>query len=237
MSIRIALVDSGVNMRHPHVKNVTGGLSIRTDDAGYICYAKDFHDNIGHGTALAGIFGSCAPKADIFVLRIFDQELRASVFSLTEALNFAISDQFDLIHLSLGIQQVEYKSDLQTLCQIAFENKIVVVASAGHPDHEVFPSSFNTVIGAYRNQDCQLGSIVYHPDKKIQFGTYGSPLPLPGVSQNVNFQGSSFAAAYVSSELIKLRYKYPRAGPKMLKDMLAVRAELSSDQQLAAQHT
>ena len=46
--VRIAVIDSGVHARHPHVNGVAGGVSIFPDGR----EEADFTDRLGHGTAV-----------------------------------------------------------------------------------------------------------------------------------------------------------------------------------------
>ena len=53
--VRVALVDSGINPRHPHVKKISGGVHIEIDNYNTIFRSDvDIADEIGHGTACAG---------------------------------------------------------------------------------------------------------------------------------------------------------------------------------------
>jgi hypothetical protein len=62
--------------------------------------------------------------------------------------------------------------------------------------------------------------ISYHPGEKIEFGAYGWPREIPGMPQELNFRGNSFAVAHVTGKVAQIVEKYPRVQPAFLKEML-----------------
>jgi hypothetical protein len=53
---------------------------------------------------------------------------------------------------------------------------------------------------------------VYHPGKPVEFGAWGQPRSLPGLPDEMNFKGSSFAAARVTALAARLLEKQPEQG-------------------------
>ena len=49
--IRIGIIDSGVHAAHPHIGNITGGVTIANGAPDPSCYV----DHLGHGTAIAAL--------------------------------------------------------------------------------------------------------------------------------------------------------------------------------------
>ena len=199
MSIDIAIIDSGINPAHPHVQQVSGGVSFDLDDRGSIIKKDCFEDRIGHGTAIAGIFREVLPSACIWAVKVFQNDLTASSSVLLAALDWAIKANMKIIHLSLGTERKSDRRPIEELCLKAHQKSIFITAAARGRNDTVYPARLDTVIGACWDKTCEPGTITYHPHHPIQFGAWGHPRPLPGLDQRHNFCGSSFAAAHVSA--------------------------------------
>ncbi len=200
----IAIIDSGINPDHVHVQEVIGGHSLIMDSNGEVKKKIDFSDEIGHGTAIAGIIRKHAPFAGLYGIKIFQKELYASGQILMESLKWAIKNNFKIIHLSLGIESEKYKKKLQALCRDAHDRGIVIVSAARSSEDQLLPASFETVIGVYWNRDCSEEKLIYHPGKVINFGAHGWPRPIPGMPQKYNFRGNSFAVAHVTAKVAQI---------------------------------
>ncbi|HSM73518.1 MAG TPA: hypothetical protein VK852_02750, partial [Desulfobacterales bacterium] len=56
--------------------------------------------------------------------------------------------------------------------------------------------------------------------RPIPFGAHGWPRPLPGLPQERNFRGHSFAAARVTAEVARLLAQNPGGGPDWVRQQL-----------------
>lgn len=210
MTPDIAIIDSGINPGHPHVGPITGGHGYETDpETGQVRQTDDFMDNIGHGTAIAGIIKEKVPDAGLYAVKIFGRDLGTSVPVLTQALAWCVRRKFDIIHLSLGVENKDSARPLRQLCDTARKNGILIIASARGPEHRIYPACFSNVIGAYRHPDCAWDDLVFHAESPVAFGAHGFPRPIPGLPQEKNFQGHSFAAAHVTAHAAALMKQYP----------------------------
>lgn len=225
MGIKIAIIDSGVNPAHFHVRETAGGVAFRQDNTGGIVESNGHLDELGHGTAVAGVIREKNPAADLYAIKIFHRELRASSGALLSAIKWAIEAKVDIIHLSLGSRNQAYREELKRLCLVSYENGILMVAAAQKPDDRILPASLKTVIGVYWSRECHGDQLVYHPFSCIEFGAFGQPLPLPGISQQHNFRGSSFAAARVTALAAKCICYNPAVGFEQVKHYLIERAK------------
>ena len=219
--IDIALIDSGVNAGHSHVGRVESGVSFEIDSKGDISRGADFSDEIGHGTAIAGVIRWKAPSARVHAVKIFRRELKTSAAHLLAALEWAIAADMKIIHLSLGVERGKDADALEAGCKAAYENDIVIVASARSPDDTILPASLDSAIGVCRSDDCGVENLIYYPDSLIEFGAHGAPRPLPGVSSDANFSGHSFAAAHVTARVAQILERNPRGGTMWVKQELA----------------
>ena len=227
MALSIAIIDSGINPLHPHVSHVTGGLAFKIDKNGRIIQEPDFSDSIGHGTAIAGIISGKAPFAEIYSVKIFFEKLNAKGDLLLTGLKWAIEKNMKIIHLSLGTEHKKYKFELSQLCNEAFNKNIVIVSAGRNLDDEVYPACFNSVIGVYWNRECGPENIIYHPGCNIEFGACGYPRRLPGIDQEKNFKGHSFAAAHITGKIASLPGAHPGADTSWVREQIIHQAEKS----------
>lgn len=220
MPLKIAVIDSGINRTHFHVGRVAGGHGYRINGDGQVESHPDFEDEIGHGTAIAGILSQKAPFADLYGIKIFQKELTAPAYVLMIALKWAIEAKIKIIHLSLGTEVETYREDFNALCRTAHDSGIIILAAARSPHDSIIPAVFQTVIGVFWDRHCGKEMISHHPGEKIEFGAYGWPREIPGMPQEMNFRGNSFAVAHVTGKVAQIVEKYPKAQPAFLKEKL-----------------
>src|SRR5215210_12623 len=66
--VRVAVLDSGVDARHPEVRSVDGYVEVKGRES--LAYETDEHeDAFGHGTACAGIIRSLAPDCELYSVK------------------------------------------------------------------------------------------------------------------------------------------------------------------------
>ncbi|GKT09214.1 S8 family serine peptidase [Desulforhabdus sp. TSK] len=221
--ISIAIIDSRVNPGHSHVGHVEDGASFlpRSPGDGTVARSPDFRDEIGHGTAIAGIIREKAPHARFHAAKIFAGSLRASMAALLAALEWAVEQNAKIIHLSLGTRNERFKEVLEPLCRSAFERGTILVAAATAADALIWPAVLDTVIGVYWNALCDEETLIHHPDNPVEFGAHGLPRPIPGRPQELNFRGSSFAAARVTARIAELLVSDPDMNCQQARSALA----------------
>jgi subtilisin family serine protease len=220
MSVKIGIIDSGINPWHSHVGGIEGGIAFHLESEARVTSSSDFSDELGHGTAIAGIIREKAPFSRLYAVKIFHQSLSAPLSLLKAALTWSIEEKMKIIHLSLGLKGSENEGGLKELCERAFQQNIIIVAAARNADDLIWPAAFETVIGVYWLREAEADSLVYHPEKKIEFGAYGWPRPLPGYPSKFNFSGSSFAAAHVTGRVAQVLENNPGAGVMEVKEMI-----------------
>jgi thermitase len=145
--VSVAVIDSGVAARHP---DLAGKLLPGYD---YLRRDPDPDDEVGHGTAVAGVIAAAAdgrgmvggaPGVKIVPLKVGDQ-IGASSLLIAEAVYGAIERGVQVINLSLGADTPS--GALERAIEQAYARGIVVVAAAGNtPDSVTFPASYPEVV-------------------------------------------------------------------------------------------
>lgn len=202
-SVRLALIDSGVDLRHPALE---GAVTVMRDFTGREAQADL------HGTMLAGILaarGGLAPGVSLSVLKAChphspaDAEALCSSVALAKALQYAIDERADVINLSLAGPE---DAVMRRMIDAALKNRIAVIAAVGNHGPKsppLYPAAFPGVVGVTAIDDRR--SIYAHANRGayIALAAPGVDLlvPAPGGRQIVA-SGTSLAAAEVSGLLV-----------------------------------
>ena len=155
---KVAIVDSGVYLEHPTLKNAKiNGFALNFDErTETICYSKFYDDVIGHGTAVTSIIYNIAPEAEITVIKVLDDELSISPIHLQKVLEYISENcSFDIINMSFGIVEYEEIGRIEELCNQLIENGTIIVSALDNTGAISFPAAFKNVIGVDSSLDCK----------------------------------------------------------------------------------
>lgn len=197
--VRVAVIDSGIASGHPHVGAVSPGVWIRADGL-----SDDSRDCIGHGTAVAAAIREKAPEAELIPVRVFDRTLATTAAALADAIVWSAGAGARLINVSLGTRNPAHQQLLVAAIHAAHAQGAIVIAAAEWQGEPCLPGALPGVIGVLAAADCpratlQLGLALGAP-------LYASPFPrpIPGVPEQSNLSGVSFAVANVTGLLAGL---------------------------------
>ncbi len=205
--VRVALIDSGINPRHPHVGTVASGVAFSLAPDGTLHHSEDYIDRRGHGTALAGIVRAKAPQAALYAVKIFrdpltpNDPLTAAFPTLEAGLRWAIDHKMHVVNLSLGTTNPAHRSRLQTLVAQANAAGVLLVSSAPAGQSDVLPAALPGVIGVAADATCRWHEHRYVEEDAIHFRAHPQPRPIPGLPQERNFRGHSCASAHLAAVL------------------------------------
>ena len=194
--IRVAVIDSGVNSRHPHISSVAGGVSVTPACA---VEPQDYTDLLGHGTAVMAAIQEKAPDADYYAVRVFHTALRTSAASLLCALDWCVEQKMDVVNLSLGTPNPIHAEKFREAADEAARKGTLLVAAREADGQPCYPGCLPYVFGVGLDWDCprhQFGYLVN--GDAIVLRASGYPRPAPGVPVRRNLHGISFAVANMS---------------------------------------
>lgn len=127
--IKVAVFDTGLEMKHPHFRNVV----LRTDWTDE--ETKD--DLLGHGTFVTGVIASdseClgfAPDAEIYSFRVFTANRVSYTAWFLDAFNFAIQKRINVLNLSIGGPDFMDRPFVEKVWEMS-ANKIIVISAIGN---------------------------------------------------------------------------------------------------------
>ena len=203
--VRVAVIDSGIHTRNPHINARVSGVNLTGDTED-----DDFVDRLGHGTAVSAAIFEKSPDVDIFAIRVFDRTLATSAALLARAIESAAQNDCRLINLSLGTPNPGRAEILANAVQQAADRGAIVISARELDGIQWFPGSLPGVVGVLLDPDCPRHSI--RIDRAAQPSVLlasGFPRPIPGVPPERNLQGISFAVANVTGMITRLLEQRP----------------------------
>ncbi len=215
--IKESILDTGIDNKHQDLDaNNKGGVShigFRTSTN-----PKDWTDKHGHGTHVAGIIAAedndigvigVAPEAWLYAVKVIGDDGSGSVIDVIDGIMWAIENDMQVISMSFGgpINNIA----LQLMCDMAFDEGIILVAAAGNSGSDVmFPAAYNSVIAVSATDDS---------DSVPSWSCFGPEIELaaPGVQIKSTYlndgyevmDGTSMACPHVSGTVALVWAKNP----------------------------
>lgn len=208
--VRIAVIDSGVNPVHAHVRGVAGGMGYLPDGR----MSADYLDRLGHGTAVTAVIREKAPQAHVYAVKVFQTKLECTVEALVGAIHWSIARDMAMINLSLGTANPAYERALAEAVGEAVGLGMTIVAAAPEPDVRWLPGALPGVVAvsldwSLPRDECR---IAVGQGGTVRAWATGYPRPLPGVPPEQNLKGLSFAVANVTGLLARRASAEQRRG-------------------------
>lgn len=230
--VRVAVLDSGVEIAHPNFAGLALWEDIAVDprDAGQFLQGNGI-DIYGHGTAVAGIIWSLAPRAEIGSYRVLGPRLGARTMQVGLAARRAIAKGYSILNCSFGCAIAGHMALYTEWVNSAMLANVHVVAACGGLDVPEWPAWLSSVLGV----DAALeyggdGAIFHHPGRMVEFSLAGS-YRVPWNDGDYRFMtGSSFAAAHMTGLIARLLSVHPHIDPLVLKALFRRIAQTHSEE-------
>jgi subtilisin family serine protease len=204
--VRVAVIDSGVHLRHPHIQGVVGGVGI---DAAGVTH-DDYSDRMGHGTAVTAAILEKAPGVDILAVKVFDRDLSTSGDALVAAIDWAVAQRARIVNLSLGTTNRSHADALARAVADAGRVGTWIVAAGPQANMPWLPGSLPGVISVELENSLPRDTCEVALDEgAIRVRASGYPRPIPGVPPERNLRGLSFAVANATGLLARALQDLP----------------------------
>lgn len=219
--VRIAVLDSGVEIGHPDFQGRQLDDDLVIDDADFGQLAEGNGEDIyGHGTAVAGIIWRIAPEAGITSFRVLGPKLVGRTAQVWLAANEAIKRGFDIVNCSFACGISGHLSLYKDWTDRALLKGIHVVA-ASHGDEPEWPAHFASVLGVDCAEPGTPGQeISYSAGRMVEFTAAADRDVAWRDGTHRSMTGSSFAAALMTGIVARLLSVYPIRDPLLLKALL-----------------
>jgi subtilisin family serine protease len=162
--VPIGVVDTGVDSACQTLEGQdVQGVGVRRVGDDYE-YVPDFHDLSGHGTAMAARIRSFCPTAQVWAVRIAQQEdggvtVRVQEQALALGIDWCLNQDIRIINVSYTIAAAPVGGFLDRVCHRAYEEGAIIVAAYSDRDDPVYPAASPTVIGVRRRDNFEPGQV------------------------------------------------------------------------------
>jgi subtilisin len=224
--VEVAIIDSGVDASHPDLKGkvVRGCVVQEGDDGTIVCREMPPElscDSYGHGTAVAGIITELAPDARIIDVKVLNEFNSCTGDVLIEGIKWALDQGIKLINMSLATSKEEFIPRIYALCEQAYVQDAIIVASRRNFGDMGCPAMFSSVISVDREEFDDKYRIRFKPRNLIEYDAAGTDIrvPAPGGGYTET-TGSSFATPHVTGLVALLLGVMPALLPVEAKVLL-----------------
>lgn len=192
-SVMIAVVDTGVDLDHPDLRN-----KVRTDiDYDFVNNDSTAQDDNGHGTHVAGIAaastnnttgvaGMC-PNCSILPVKVLNAAGSGSYSAIASGIRYAADKGAKVINLSLGGSAGS--STLESAVNYANSKGSLLICAAGNSNTSApsYPAYYSP---------CVAVAATDQSDRKASFSNYGSwvDTSAPGVSIYATYYNDRYAS-------------------------------------------
>ena len=217
--IRIAVLDTGVNLDHPELRGKIVGKADFVDLAGldtssfvgdYLGADDDPEDELGHGTHVAGIIAAegvamdpgIVPECRLLAVRVLatlkdGARLQGAgiVDNINNGIKWAVDQHADVINMSLGIRHTGGGLPHEAVIRYALDHGVTVIAASGNDgtSTKYYPGALPGVVAVGAVDDD--GNVA-------SFTSYGAQITVvaPGVNILSSFAHGRYAVASGTSQ-------------------------------------
>jgi len=214
----VAVLDSGVNPRHPHLVHVTLVGFAAPDESGAFDESGPPSDLHGHGTAVAAAVFRRLDRGRLLAIRVLDARLRGDHHILAQAIELAALRGARLINVSMGSTDPAAAERLARSVDRAARAGAVVVAAVPPAGHG-WPADLPGVIGVVADRTCPPDRAIPTDPRRglpgepecalLRFRAHGDAIPPRGAPSRGNLAGSSLAAGHVTGLVAGLLARDP----------------------------
>lgn len=222
--VRVAVVDSGVDARHPRVGSVARAVAAEAGPDGAIVIAEDeVGDVSGHGTACAGIIRALAPDCELTSVRVLGADLTGGGDALVAGLRWAIAEGHHVVNMSLSTTKLRFVEALREIADLAWFRRVLLVASAHNMPVESYPWRFAAVLSVASHAEAESEAFYVNPAPPVEFFARGSEVDVAWQDGAViTATGNSFATPHMTGMAARVLGAHPGLAPAHVRSALAL---------------
>lgn len=213
--VRVAMLDTGVDETHPELADsISASYEVSRSGGTLTCVETNGTDEVGHGTACAGIIKRIAPDVELYSIKVIGDKARGSSDELVYGLRWAIENGMHLVNASLGTLDRRNRDKIADLADEAYYRGVIIVAAANNRGHTAYPANLSSVLavdsGAF-DESLMFGYRLNTPIELEANGIYiNAPSPGGGTKY---YTGTSFACPHVTGIVARILSAYPGLQP------------------------
>jgi subtilisin len=226
--VRVAVVDSGVDPRHPRVGPIAGAVALEydLDTPGRVRVVDGPHDDLfGHGTACAGVIRGLAPRCEIYSVRVLGSRLTGKGLVFAAGVRWAIEHGMHVINLSLSTSRRDYFDLFHEIADEAYFRGAVLVSAVSNVPAASYPSLYSSVLSVAARPGDGTG-FAYNQVPPVEFGAAGIDVEVAWLDgATITATGNSFAAPVITGYVARILSKHPGLTPFQVKTILHATAD------------
>lgn len=215
-SIKVAVVDSGVDQTHPFLKS-----RITSDGYDFVDVDRNPYDEYGHGTHVSGIIVDCTRGVNVKILpvRVLGADGNGWNSVISSGIYYAVERGAKVINMSIN---GDCTDDEEGAIDYAVKKGVTVVVSAGNKNQDVV-KTYNCP--AHKKNVICVGAIDLR-NVRADFSNYGSTLDVmaPGVGiyscvpggYYETWDGTSMATPHVTALAAMMKLVHPSYSPAQI---------------------
>ncbi len=224
--VKVGIIDTGIA---PHDDLIIAG------GANFVDTASSYYDDNGHGTHVAGTVAALdnglgvigvAPGAQLYAIKVLNSSGSGTLSDIIEGIDFAISEQLDIINMSLGTSTDS--PALHTAVDAAYNSGILVVASAGNSGKRVitvdnvgYPAKYGSAIAVAATDVNNLRASFSSTGPAVEVAAPGVYVRSTYLNNGyATMSGTSMAAPHVSGHLALMIQAFPNKTPLEIRALL-----------------
>jgi len=227
--VDVAVIDSGVDARHPAVREVASAVALSYDPDAEDGVRMEFgphEDLFGHGTACAGIIRRAAPECRIHSVRVLGERLTGKGLVFAAGLRWAIENGMSVVNMSLSTGRQDYFSVFHDLADQAYFAGVMLVCAMNNVPAPTYPSQYAAVFSVAAHDGTDPFRLDCNPKPPVEFGAPGIDLEVPWLDGGtIRTTGNSFAAPHIAGLVARILSKHPGLTPFEVKTVLRAVAD------------
>ncbi|OKP85612.1 S8 family serine peptidase [Paenibacillus sp. P32E] len=207
-NIIISIIDSGIDINKLNLDcYVLESINYWINERGHVNFEYFNKCSNDHGTIIALVIKYMHENVRFISHNILDENLKSDGRILISALEHAIEDNPDIIHMSLGTNKIRYYMPLKKLIRKAKKKGIIIVSAASNTGNISFPSIFKGVVSVKGDGAINFSEYEY---RMGYFVASNNVVHIPNINHINNYEyyiGTSMAAAYITGQIAKIKSK------------------------------
>ena len=223
--VKIAVIDSGIETSHPEFGHLEllDDLSVVADANVLRVVPNEGCDVFGHGTAVAHVLRTLAPKAKIGSFRVLGHDNSSRTTIICRAAQEAFDRGYQILNCSFGCGVESQLAEYKAWVDEAYLKGVHLIAACNNHDFNtpMWPAYFPSVIAVNMARTDEETEFYYRSGTLVEFAAKGVDVRVPWVGSSEKVvTGSSFAAPRLSGLLARLLSVYPEVKPLEAKAIL-----------------
>jgi subtilisin family serine protease len=227
--VRVAVIDSGVDVTHPWVGGLAGAVVVEPDPDGEppdVRYIAGPHDDLyGHGTACAAIIRRIAPDVELWSVRVLGERLTGKAWVFAAGIEWCLEHGVRVLNLSLSTSNDDYFETFHDLVDRCAYEGVVIVSAMANEAKATYPSEFAGVLSVAATEGEDVERILRNPRPPAEWGAPGIDVEVAWLSgATMTVTGNSFATPVIAGHVARILAAHPELTVWQVRTVLAALA-------------